>query len=217
MNNLREVAQQALDEWHDDPGSVRMASLMIALRTAIEQAETAPVQEPVAWMWQHDETGRTGFVDPWQVENGWQANNPRCKLVHPLYTRPQPADEWKNAAIRLGEELSSVGPNGYYDMTARQWLDWAISQQPRGKNSLPADDPVAMRWDFDGYGYRYIDSGSGSNWQTRVKDAEPLYDRPREWVGLTEDELLEAAQLAERGNYLVAFQRIQQKLKEKND
>ena len=44
---------------------------------------------------------------------------------------------WKNASIRLGEELSSVGPVGYYDMTAEQWLAWALDQQPRGKNSLP--------------------------------------------------------------------------------
>lgn len=52
---------------------------------------------------------------------------------------------WKNAAIRLGEELSSVGPDGYYDMTAEQWLDWAMDQQPRGKNSLPAaQQPVAV-------------------------------------------------------------------------
>jgi hypothetical protein len=52
----------------------------------------------------------------------------------------QPEQEpvaWKNAAIRLGEELSSVGPDGYYDMTAEQWLDWAIEQRPQGKNSLP--------------------------------------------------------------------------------
>jgi hypothetical protein len=45
---------------------------------------------------------------------------------------------WKNAAIRLGEELSSVGPDGYYDMNAEQWLTWAMDQQPRGKNSLAA-------------------------------------------------------------------------------
>jgi hypothetical protein len=38
----------------------------------------------------------------------------------------------------------------------------------------------------------------------------------RKWQGLTDEELLEACQLAERGNYLVAFQRIQAKLKEKN-
>ena len=38
----------------------------------------------------------------------------------------------------------------------------------------------------------------------------------REWVKLTEEQFLEAARLAEDGNYLVAFQRIQQWLKEKN-
>ena len=43
------------------------------------------------------------------------------------------------------------------------------------------------------------------------------YGIVREWVGLTDDEFLEACQLAERGNYLVAFKRIQQILKAKND
>jgi hypothetical protein len=41
------------------------------------------------------------------------------------------------------------------------------------------NEPVAMRYDFDGYGYKYIDSGSGSDWQTRV-DGEPLYIHPSE-------------------------------------
>jgi hypothetical protein len=44
---------------------------------------------------------------------------------------------WRDAAIRLGEELSSVGPDGYYGMDAKEWLDWAIEQNPRGKHSLP--------------------------------------------------------------------------------
>jgi len=44
---------------------------------------------------------------------------------------------WRDAAIRLGEELSSVGPNGYYDMDAKEWLDWAMEQNPRGEHSLP--------------------------------------------------------------------------------
>ena len=38
-------------------------------------------------------------------------------------------------------------------------------------------EPVAMRYDFDGYGYRYIDSGSGSDWQAREK-GEFLYTKP---------------------------------------
>ena len=46
---------------------------------------------------------------------------------------------------------------------------------------------------------------------------EPLLHPPqRTWVGLTDADFLEACQIAERGNYLVAFQRIQTKLKEKN-
>ena len=39
------------------------------------------------------------------------------------------------------------------------------------------NEPVAIRYDFDGYGYQYIDSGTGSDWQTRVK-GEPLYTAP---------------------------------------
>lgn len=42
----------------------------------------------------------------------------------------------------------------------------------------PAAEPVAVRYDFDGHGYRYLDSGSGSDWLTRRVDAEPLYLAP---------------------------------------
>jgi hypothetical protein len=38
----------------------------------------------------------------------------------------------------------------------------------------------------------------------------------RTWTGLTDEDFLEACQIAERGNYLVAFQRIQAALKAKN-
>jgi hypothetical protein len=40
--------------------------------------------------------------------------------------------------------------------------------------------------------------------------------KQRPWIGLTDDQFLEAARLAEDGNYLVAFQRIQQWLQEAN-
>ena len=39
------------------------------------------------------------------------------------------------------------------------------------------NEPVAIRYDFDGYGYQYMDSGSGSDWLTRV-DGELLYTHP---------------------------------------
>ena len=57
---------------------------------------------------------------------------------------------WRNAAIRIGEELSSVGPDGYYDMDAWKWLDWAMEQEPRGKNSLAQPERDYERGFIDG-------------------------------------------------------------------
>ena len=37
-------------------------------------------------------------------------------------------EQWHKAAIRLGEELASVGPDGYYNMTAIEWLKWSLKQ-----------------------------------------------------------------------------------------
>ena len=56
----------------------------------------------------------------------------------------------------------------------------------------------------------------GCSWHDhRSKDPTVEVVR-KDWVGLTDQDFLEACQIAERGNYLVAFQRIQTKLKEKN-
>jgi hypothetical protein len=52
-----------------------------------------PVQceavEVVAHMYQHDETGRVGFVDQQQVDWGFEKNNPRLHLCGPLMTVAQ--------------------------------------------------------------------------------------------------------------------------------
>jgi hypothetical protein len=40
------------------------------------------------------------------------------------------------------------------------------------------NEPVALRYDFDGNGYLYMDAGSGSDWASRVKDCEFLYTKP---------------------------------------
>jgi hypothetical protein len=53
------------------------------------------------------------------------------------------------------------------------------------------NEPVAIRYDFDGYGYQYMDSGSGSDWITRV-DGELLYTNPAKT--LTDQEIFETVQ-----------------------
>ena len=59
-----------------------------AFRAALEQQQVE--QEPVAWLFQHEETGLTEFVDVQQVEWGFEKNNPRWQKISPVYTRPQP-------------------------------------------------------------------------------------------------------------------------------
>jgi len=76
------------------------------------------------------------------------------------------------------------------------------------------DEPVAIfKADLDG---GYVDllafQGQPLSDNTLLYTATPQ----RTWVGMTDEDFLEACQIAERGNYLVAFQRIQAKLRSKN-
>jgi len=73
---------------------------------------------------------------------------------------------WEQTCEECGEIIKS----GTYEKSERGQI----------LTSTPQDEPVAMRYDFDGYGYKYIDSGSGSDWRTRIKDAEPVFDRPQQ-------------------------------------
>lgn len=47
--------------------------------------------EPVAFEFQHEDTGLFNFVDPQQVEWGFQKNNPRWQLIGPVFRHPAPA------------------------------------------------------------------------------------------------------------------------------
>jgi hypothetical protein len=76
------------------------------------------------------------------------------------------------------------------DKTLYDFVGQSFYTHPPIKQSSLAE-PVAVRYDFDGYGYIYMDAGSGSDWASRVKDCEFLYTRPiRE---LTDEEILELA------------------------
>ena len=79
----RELMQQALDALNHVNVQDRV-QIITALRDRLAQ----PEQEPVAWLFQHEETGLTECVDTQQVEWGFEKNNPRWQKIAPLYTTP---------------------------------------------------------------------------------------------------------------------------------
>jgi hypothetical protein len=58
--------------------------------TTIKEALAQTEQEPVAWMFQHDETGRMNYVSNDGIHDPtmFLGMNPRYALVCPLYTTP---------------------------------------------------------------------------------------------------------------------------------
>ena len=66
-----------------------------------------------------------------------QTNTRPYSTIEELNVWANEKQAWRNAAMIIGEKLSSVGPVGYYEMSAKEWFDWAMKQEPRGKDSLP--------------------------------------------------------------------------------
>lgn len=55
--------------------------------------------EPVAWMYQHEDTGLTMCVIVQQVGAGFEKNNPRWQKIAPLYTAQPQRDETPAKAV----------------------------------------------------------------------------------------------------------------------
>ena len=48
------------------------------------------------------------------------------------------------------------------------------------------NEPVALRYFFDGHGYLYMDAGTSSDWASRFKDCEFLYTHPMRELSMGE-------------------------------
>ena len=83
-----------------------------------------PEQEPVAWMFQHDETGRMNYVSNDGIHDPtmFLKMNPRYALVCPLYNTPYTKVGWVEkfvgeAATKLRQKQESIeGLNRDYDL-----------------------------------------------------------------------------------------------------
>jgi hypothetical protein len=59
--------------------------------------------QAVAWMFQNDEVGRIVIADQFQMEEGFVENNPRLRLICPLYRRTSLQQKHKDAECAEGK------------------------------------------------------------------------------------------------------------------
>lgn len=108
-----------------------------------EREAYPPLPEAEDFMYQHEETGITGYIDAQQVEWGFFKNNPRLHKVHGVYNEAKmrayvDADRASRAALstgRLGGEVPAPQQHrnfmlAYYKAAsssqAQDWLDAAL-------------------------------------------------------------------------------------------
>lgn len=85
-------------------------------------------------------------------------------------------NEMLNLLQRIGLRFESgnATPFARAHITHEEWNALlALFSQPMNL----CDGPAAARYDFDGFGWQYIDNGSGSGWASRIEGAELLYTR----------------------------------------
>lgn len=119
------------------------------LRAAIaaDRAKQAAGDEPVAHMWQHGETGITGFVEhasPEELAQWERMNRPR-KIVAPLYTRPTPAPETRDVLLQAIQRLNQ----NPYSLTKRECihvLEELRSELSPAPETREGANPWPARW-----------------------------------------------------------------------
>ena len=195
----------------------RFADNKKALEAVLKQQQAEPVSQAVI----------AGALFDFM---GWLTTRKERLVLSSTDNASPAADAIKDFAEMRGLSL--------YDARVQDWQ--ACTTPPQQQAEPPSEWPLIKNI-LDEYGLQAI--SFVAEWKAAQQQAEPvawmdregdLYKMPEipewapphtmlyttppqcQWVGLTDEDFLEACQIAERGNYLLAFQRIQIKLKEKN-
>ena len=177
-------------------------------------------QEPVAWMFQHEETGRMNYVSNDGIHDPtmFLKMNPRYALVCPLYTIPPQPKEPEQEPVAWEQFYPDIGKPQIAEALAKEKALQALHDENERlglyKDAYAEQEPMAwistgparmIHWTSDKPAY-------GDDWV-------PLYTAPpqRTWVGLTEEEIDKTLRVYEQDYGWISFAKaIEAKLKLKN-
>ena len=111
----------------------------IQVKKEKEQRTKTPVEECYKdWWGQYPELETDSQYD----DTRWQGFQAGYEFAYAISTAKEVMEKvqeeqkedimWKPVALRFGEKLSDVGPDGYYNFTPEEWFDWVVNTY--GKN-----------------------------------------------------------------------------------
>ena len=209
LEALEKIIMGGDPRWADDVIPTLRQAIREHAMYAVQRLGQEIEQEPVAWMFQHDETGRMTFVESQQLERGWEKENPRYKKIGPVYTHPpqriEPVAFLANA-MRFKLSFDSEGKvNCFWN---QKELDgrWVALVAAEDDCHLKLTHPPQLEQNFC------------PRCGKRTNDIHTCTPSQRTWVGLTEQE--QGAIMEDINAYgakLYSFaDAIEAKLKEKN-
>lgn len=70
-------------------------------------------------------------------------------------------DAWRSAALRVGEDMATIGPVGYYEFTPAEWRAWALITLATALRERDEARSALARYEADDRRIRRVPSGSG--------------------------------------------------------
>lgn len=149
-------------------------------RRAACRAERDPA-DPVAFEFEHEETGEVKFIEAIQVEIGFQEENPRWQLIGPVYAQApvvagNPSDQMREA-LQMYMSAGS-GNSTDFDLQARAWsmAHQALNHTPDTGKMVHVNKTPKIEHDSDDV-------------LTKARDVDHIGDANK-MARLTEEELI---------------------------
>jgi len=110
-----------------------------------EREAYPPMPEAEDFMYQHEETGITGYIDAQQVEWGFFKNNPRLHKVHGVYNEAQmrayvDADRASRAALSTGRLGGEAEEKTLILLSTGEYSDYSVMGAFRPTKSFNMGD-----------------------------------------------------------------------------
>jgi len=102
---------------------IKVLEAKLSLLEEIEKHKS-PAEEAYKRVYGNYPTGEYSWI---VFKKGYKSAQEDYKVGEYQPTPQEPEDnEWKSVALRFGEKLSDVGPDGYYELSPDAWFRWAV-------------------------------------------------------------------------------------------